>query len=80
MLVFATNDAKAYADNCPQSAIVLGGRNLYYTPNIYRKSLSVVDIMELPVTSKGNRYVIVFQICLLNGTLLRTKTLNALFS
>ena len=53
----------AYADNCPQCAIVEGtGRRqnpLLLTERPFQ--IVGVDVMELPVTSKGNRYMIVFQ-------------------
>ena len=59
-------DVIAYADNCPQCAIVEGtGRRQkpLVQPILTERPFQIlgVDIMELPVTSKGNRYVIVFQ-------------------
>ena len=55
-----------YTGGCAQCAIVSGGGKKQLPP---MQSISVdhpfqiigVDIMELPLTSNGNRYVIVFQ-------------------
>jgi len=54
-----------YAHNCPQCAIVTGAGRRQSPP---MKSIPVdhpfqigVDIMELSVTTRGNRYAIVFQ-------------------
>ena len=59
-------DAMNYAKNCPQCAIVEGtGRRQrpLLQPIITERPFQIVgvDIMELPVTAKGNKYVIVFQ-------------------
>jgi len=55
-----------YANSCPQCAIVQGtGRQQKSPlhPIITERPFQIVgvDIMELPITSRGNRYVIVFQ-------------------
>ncbi|XP_065908993.1 uncharacterized protein [Dysidea avara] len=59
-------DVMKYADNCPQCAIVEGtGRRQkpLLQPIATERPFQIlgVDIMELPVTTRGNRYVIVFQ-------------------
>ena len=59
-------DAMDHARNCPQCAVVEGtGRKvkppLFRIPTERPFQIVGVDIMELPVTSKGNRYLIVFQ-------------------
>ena len=59
-------DAMSYANNCPQYAIVDGtGRRQkpLLQPIATERPFQIigVDIMELPVTTQGNRYVIVFQ-------------------
>lgn len=56
-----------YARNCPKCTVVTsGGRNtkppLYPIPPVERPFQIIgVDIMELPCTRRGNRYVLVFQ-------------------
>jgi len=60
------SDVRAYADNCTHCVIVEGtGRRQkpQLQPILTESPFQIlgVDIMELPVTSKGNRYVIVFQ-------------------
>ena len=55
-----------YADNCLQCAIVEGtGRKQkpLLQPIITERPFQIVgvDVMELPVTTPGNRYAIVFQ-------------------
>ena len=55
-----------HAKNCPQCAIVEGtGRKqkppLTPIPTQHPFQVIGVDIMELPLTTKGNRYLIVFQ-------------------
>ena len=59
-------DALEYAKNCPQCAIVQGtGRRQKPSlhPIVTERPFQIlgVDIMELPITTRGNRYVIVFQ-------------------
>lgn len=59
-------DAISYCKNCAECAIVAGtGRvqrpPLHPIPVQRAFQILGVDIMELPVTSRGNRYVIVFQ-------------------
>ena len=59
-------DAMKHANNCPQCAIVEGtGRKqkppLTPIPTQHPFQVIGVDIMELPLTTKGNRYLIVFQ-------------------
>ena len=57
-----------YARNCPECTVVTGGgRNtkppLYPIPPVERPFQIIgVDIMELPCTRRGNRYVLVFQV------------------
>ena len=67
-------DAMNYANNCPQCAIVQGtGRRQkpLLQPIVTERPFQIVgvDIMELPITAQGNRYVIIFQdlLILLNG-------------
>ena len=60
------SDALEYANNCSQCAIVQGaGRRQKppLHPILTERPFQIVgvDIMELPITSRGNRYVIVFQ-------------------
>ena len=60
------SDTMYYANSCPQCAIVQGsGRQqkppLHPITTERPFQIVGVDIMELPITSKGNRYVIVFQ-------------------
>ena len=59
-------DAMNYSNSCPQSAIVEGmGRRQkpLLQPIVTERPFQIVgvDIMELPITARGNRYVIVFQ-------------------
>ena len=59
-------DAMNYTNKCPQCAIVEGtGRRQkpLLQPIVTERPFQIVgvDIMELPVTAQGNRYVIVFQ-------------------
>ena len=59
-------DAMDHARNCPQCAVVEGtGRKIKPPscpiPTERPFQIIGVDIMELPVTSRGNRYLIVFQ-------------------
>ena len=59
-------DAVSFCRNCPECSIVLGvGRInrplLHPIPVHCPFQIWGVDIMELPVTAKGNRYIIVFQ-------------------
>ena len=59
-------DVIAYCRNCPDCAVVSGnGRKqvppLHPIPVQRPFQIFGVDIMELPVTNRGNRYVIVFQ-------------------
>jgi len=60
------SDVRAYADNCPQCAIVEGSgrrQKSQLQPILTEHPFQIlgVNIMELPVTSKGNKYVIAFQ-------------------
>ena len=79
-------DAMSYANNCPQCAIVDGtGRRQkpLLQPIATERPFQIigVDIMELPVTTQGNRYVIVFQDLFTNGQWffpLQTRSQNAL--
>ena len=59
-------DSITYCRNCPECAVVSGvgraGRPLLHPIPVGRPfQIWGVDIMELPTTSKNNRYVIVFQ-------------------
>ena len=59
-------DAVSYCRNSPECAIVLGvGRVnrplLHPIPVHHPFQIWGVDIMELPITAKGNKYVVVFQ-------------------
>ena len=59
-------DAVSYCRNCPECAIVSGvGRVnrplLHPIPVHHPFQIWGVDIMELPITAKGNKYVVVFQ-------------------
>ena len=59
-------DIVNYTKNCPQCAIVTGtGRKqqppMHSIPVDRPFQIVGVDIMELPVTANGNRYVVVFQ-------------------
>ena len=58
-------DALEYAKSCPQCAIVKGmGRKnkppVHPIPTERPFQIIGVDIMELPVTTRGNKYVVVF--------------------
>ena len=60
------NITQKYAQNCPQCAIVVGtGRKLkpllHPIPTECPFQIVGVDIMELPITTNGNHYVVVFQ-------------------
>ena len=59
-------DVISYADSCAQCAIVEGTRGKQkrmLRPILTERPFQIlgVDIMELPITAKGNYYVIVFQ-------------------
>ena len=59
-------DAVHYARNCPECATVSGGRKVLRPPLHpipVNKPFQIVgvDIMELPKTTQGNKYVLVFQ-------------------
>ena len=59
-------DALEYAKDCPQCAIVKGtGRKqkppLHPIPTERPFQIVGVDIMELPVTTRGNKHVVIFQ-------------------
>ena len=59
-------DALNYAQSCPQCAIVQGaGRKqkppLHPIPTERPFQIVGVDVMELPITTRGNKYVVVFQ-------------------
>ena len=59
-------DVVTYCKNCPECAIVAGG-GCQHRPPLYpipvQRPFQIVgvDLMELPLTQQGNRYVIVFQ-------------------
>ena len=59
-------DALEYAESCPQCAIVKG-TGCKNKPPLHPISterpfqIVGVNIMELPVTTRGNKYVVVFQ-------------------
>ena len=58
-------DAMNYANSCPQCAIVEGTRRRQkplLQPIVTQPPFQIVgvDIMELPITAKGNRFVIIF--------------------
>ena len=60
------SDTQKYTTNCPQCAIVTGGGRHHRPPlrpiPVSRPFKIVgVDVMELPKTDNGNRYVLVFQ-------------------
>ena len=63
------SDALEYAENCPECTIV-SGSGRHYKPPLHpipvNRPFQIigVDLMELPKTCKGNKYVIVFQDCL----------------
>ena len=59
-------DALEYAESCPRCAIVKGTGHknkppLHPIPTEQPFQIVGVDIMELPVTTRGNKYVVVFQ-------------------
>ena len=59
-------DVNSYTRNCPQCAIATGvGRKqlppMKSIPRDHPFQIAGVDIMELPLTNNGNRYVAVFQ-------------------
>ena len=59
-------DALDHSKSCPQCAIVSGGGHVHKPllhPIPVERAFQIlgVDIMELPKTSKGNQYVVVFQ-------------------
>ena len=59
-------DAKKFAKNCLECAIATGGSKISRPPlhpiPVQRPfQILRIDIMELPKTSAGNRYVIVLQ-------------------
>ena len=59
-------DVLNYAQSCPQCAIVQGaGRKekplLHPIPSERPFQIVGVDVMELPITTRGNKYVVVFQ-------------------
>ncbi len=65
-------DAFNHCNSCPQCAVVSGtGRvqRLPLQPIPVERAFQIlgVDIMELPQTSQGNRYVVVFQDFLTSG-------------
>ena len=53
-------DALGYASNCPQCAIVQETSEAIVSPHCDRTTIEV-DTMELPITTRRNRYVIVLQ-------------------
>ena len=60
------HDTVKFASNCPQCAVVTGGSRqhrppLHPIPVSRPFQIIGVDIMELPTTERGNRYVLVFQ-------------------
>ena len=60
------HDTVKFASNCPQCAVVTGGSRqhrppLHPIPVCRPFQVIGVDIMELPTTERGNRYVLVFQ-------------------
>ena len=60
------SDAIEYVENCPERTIVSGSRRHYKPPlhliPVNRPFQIIgVDLIELPKTRKGNKYVIVFQ-------------------
>ena len=59
-------EALQYAKNCSQCAIVKGTRRkqkptLHLISTEQSFQIVNVDIMELPMTTRGNKYVVVFQ-------------------
>jgi len=52
-----------YGRNCPQCVTVTGAGSfpMKSIPEDHPFQINDVDIMELPVTTRGNRYIIVFQ-------------------
>ena len=59
-------DALAYCKKCPDCAIVSGGGRQHRPPlksiPVHRPFQKIgVDVMELPCTERGNKYVVVFQ-------------------
>ena len=59
-------EALQYAKNCSQCAIVKGTRRkqkppLHLISTEQSFQIVSVDIMELPMTTRGNKYVVVFQ-------------------
>ena len=60
------HDTVKFASNCPQCAVVTGGSRqhrppLHPIPVSRPFQIIGVDVMELPTTERGNRYVLVFQ-------------------
>ena len=60
------SDVVKFVTNCPECAIVTGGGRHHRAPlhpiPVSRPFQIVgVDIMELPQTNRGNKYVLVFQ-------------------
>ena len=59
-------DAQKYSKSCPECAIVTGGGRCHKPPlhpiPVQRPfQIMGVDVMELPQTEQGNKYVVVFQ-------------------
>ena len=59
-------DSLEFSKNCAECAVVSGYRRMNRPPLhpiLVQRPFQIlgVDIMELPVTEKGNRYIIVFQ-------------------
>ena len=60
------NETLKFTSNCPQCAVVTGGGR-HHRPPLHPIPVSRpfqivgVDVMELPKTDRGNRYVLVFQ-------------------
>ena len=64
--IVSDRDAMNYAQSCPQCAISKGaGRKqkslLHPIPTECPFQIVGVDVMELSITTRGNKYVVVFQ-------------------
>ena len=76
------SDIMEFCKVCPECATVSGiGRRhkppLHPIPVSRPFQILGVDLMELPITSSGNRYVVVFQICSPSGYLCSLSQTNS---
>ena len=66
LLIGSDRDAMNYAQSCPQCAISQGAGSkqkppLHLIPTEHPFQIVGVDVMELLITTRGNKYVVVFQ-------------------